>query len=506
MTIVGGDEVVTALSDRLRKVVSEILPDPAEGVTSSTAGDLLDTLVSSVRASGGHDRLWLLLVALSGSFPTSDDFLAASRVLRSVSVLDATLWMLDYALASMRTRQAHRGMKIVSSGVVVDVDHSACHDLHTGIQEVVRRLLPLWSRDHPVEAVAWTTPVQALRTLDERERGRVFRWTGPVGGTGMGRGAAEIVVPWRSVVVLPEVPFPDACDRLAGLARFSGNSVVTIGYDCIPAVSGDLVPVSEANRFVRYLGVVKFARRVAAIGSTAKAEFTGFSNALLAQGLLGPSVVEIPLPSGQPQSRRAADLEAYEPPGPPLVLCVGTIEPRKNQGAILFAAERLWREGLEFELRFISGSGWDPSVPVVVARLQARGRRVSIIERARAEDVTNAYRDARFTVFPSLHEGFGLPIAESFEQGTPVITSSFGSMAEVASEGGAILVDPRDEDELIAAMRALLTDDDLLCRLRSEIAKRPTRTWGQYATELWLAIVAPELAALARERGGEMAR
>lgn len=99
-------------------------------------------------------------------------------------------------------------------------------------------------------------------------------------------------------------------------------------------------------------------------------------------------------------------------------------------------------------------------------------------------------------MFPSLHEGFGLPVVESLAHGTPVITSDFGSTAQSGAAGGTVLVDPRDDDALTGAMRTLLTDDDVLARLRAEIARRPERTWQDYADELWTQLVEPELQAM----------
>jgi glycosyltransferase involved in cell wall biosynthesis len=104
-----------------------------------------------------------------------------------------------------------------------------------------------------------------------------------------------------------------------------------------------------------------------------------------------------------------------------------------------------------------------------------------------------AYRTARFSVLPSLHEGYGLPVAESLAWGTPVITTSYGSTQQVASSGGALLIDPRDDEALVHAMRRLLTDDHLLRTLQQQARNRPTRTWEQYASELWDHLVRPEL-------------
>jgi glycosyltransferase involved in cell wall biosynthesis len=96
-----------------------------------------------------------------------------------------------------------------------------------------------------------------------------------------------------------------------------------------------------------------------------------------------------------------------------------------------------------------------------------------------------AYRLAYCTVFPSVHEGYGLPVAESLASGTPVITANFGSMSEIASQGGALLVNPRDDRDLTDALRKLLLDKGLRERLAEEATRIPVRTWEQYAAETW---------------------
>jgi glycosyltransferase involved in cell wall biosynthesis len=93
-------------------------------------------------------------------------------------------------------------------------------------------------------------------------------------------------------------------------------------------------------------------------------------------------------------------------------------------------------------------------------------------------------------VFPSLNEGFGLPLAESLAAGTPAVTSDFGSMREIAEGGGALMVDPHDDHAIADAMRTLLTDDAVHARLTAEAQARAAhpRTWDDYAAEVWDAL------------------
>ncbi len=133
----------------------------------------------------------------------------------------------------------------------------------------------------------------------------------------------------------------------------------------------------------------------------------------------------------------------------------------------------------------IGGSGWGTTLPALIKRLTKNGRPITIGRAVSDAELEAAYRTARFSVFPSLHEGYGLPVAESLAFGLPVITSAFGSTAEIGAGGGVVLVDPRNDAELTAAMRSLLTDDERLATLRAEIDDRPSRTWDDYSAELW---------------------
>jgi glycosyltransferase involved in cell wall biosynthesis len=105
------------------------------------------------------------------------------------------------------------------------------------------------------------------------------------------------------------------------------------------------------------------------------------------------------------------------------------------------------------------------------------------------DELWQLIRDASFTVFISLHEGFGLPVAESLACGTPVLTTAYGSQGEIAAGGGALTVDPRDDTAVVDSLRRMLTDQELLSRLRAEAAERPTDTWSEYADGVSLALV-----------------
>ena len=204
---------------------------------------------------------------------------------------------------------------------------------------------------------------------------------------------------------------------------------------------------------------------------------------------MGPETVEVGLPVDSPD-HEPSDGQVDRIPS---VLCVGSLEARKNQLAVLHAAEVLWRDGLDFSMTFIGGG----SLPTRVTSTSACADFGAPVARSRYSAGVNdhvllrAYSSARFSIFPSLHEGYGLPVAESIAYGTPVITSDYGSTADIAAGGGCVVVDPRNDAEIISTMRSLLIDDDLIARLRREISARSDEDWDDFARNLWTGLVEP---------------
>lgn len=491
---------LAALEQRLRAAAMALdLSEAATGDPSETAAArLYGALVEHVHADKGPETLWLLLTAMAGAMPETEDLLEAARVRDLTGADEFGRCLLEQAFEVAADRGAPElEMDVVRGGVVVDVHLSAQQSLHTGIQRVVRETVPRWHAEREITLVAWTEPGGAMRRLRSREGDRVLRWhetAGADAGSAATTAAAHdgaplsphrIVVPWGCSVVLLETPPPEHGSALAALARFSGNRLSLVGYDCIPLISPELIHPGLADRFMRFLETVKHAHRLAGISATASREFRGFADMLVAQGLAGPEVVSCPLPVEAPPG------DASPAGAEPLVVSIGSFEPRKNQLTVLHAAEQLWREGLRFSLEFIGGGGYATELDPLITRLLAAGRPIRRRMAIGDDELWQRLRTARFTVFLSLHEGFGLPVAESLACGTPCLTSEYGSTREIADGGGAVVVDPTDDGAVADRMRRLLTDDDLLRDLREAAARRPARTWDDYASELWDALVVP---------------
>lgn len=483
----GVDAVLDALTQRLTEAARIILGEErtaqvvAEG--DPLAARLLPQLVETVRGTDDPSTRWLLLTAVRGRFPNGEEFMSFTRQLDLIAAEVTETELLR--LAVLGGGRPDLPLRIVSDAPVVDVNFSARHDLHTGIHRVVRETVPRWDQAHDLVPVAWIDEGTAYRSLAPRELARVLSFHEDV-VIDLEEEAAyrpELIVPWRTMIILPDVPNAASAPALTALSRWSGSRVSLIGYDLIPITSADQRPAPEATSAANFLTAVKHADRVAGISASATTEFRGFAHSLTAQGLTPPEVRKVLLPEDAPPSPNEAPRPA---PTRPVILLTGTREPHKNHRAVLHAAERLWNEGLDFEIRMVGGKGWSDAVlRPALERLHTDGRPVVELGRVSEESLWSELRAADAVVFISLHEGFGLPVAEALSVGTPVITSNFGSQAEIAENGGCLIVDPRDDDDIARAMRSFLTDPDLRARLAAEALVRPQRTWNDYAAELW---------------------
>ncbi|MGC5169242.1 glycosyltransferase family 4 protein [Micromonospora sp. DT81.3] len=457
-------------------------------VTVEDEAGLMSALSRLVDARD-RSQIWLALAVLTGRLPESS---LVQETARRAEFDPAALFE---AIRSETTAESIRWTVVVEqAAVLVDVSDTVSTTMTTGIQRVVREVAKRWLTRPGVRFVAWTDGWQAMRELEPDELARVRDGRARV-GEDPPRVGTTVVVPWETIFVLPEVSAElSRAARLRSLGRFGRTQCTAICYDLIPVTSSEtLIATGLTGAFAHYLSALKFFTRVCTISQATAIEYNGWRVMLRGAGLVGPDVVPVLLPTsagGSSPSDLDAARERLVVGTMPLVLVVGSHEPRKNHLAVLHAAELLWREGRRFSLCFIGGNAWrSEEFHERLGALQAAGRPVESISRAGDSLLWAAYRVARFTVFPSINEGFGLPVAESLAVGTPVITSEFGSTREIAESGGAMLVDPRDDDQITRAMRALLSDDDILERLRDEAHARPTRTWDDYADLAWAALV-----------------
>lgn len=484
------DARTEALNSRLRVVLSEYGIDVAHDQRlSESIADLAALLDAQPK---DKPLAWLTYVAVMSRYPKHEDILRFAtevQVSRAPMAL-AQLLRLNSELAPSWTLAAE--LELVRD-VVVDASLTAKRTFHTGIQRVVRETVPRWAKKHPVELVVWGT-AGTFRPPSRAEEWRVLefepRQTNVPGGDEKVV-PTKIRVPWKTIVIAPEPTSPiDRSEALACLAEWSGSDLTTVFYDFVMYLFPEAFKDQSRLGLSDFITAMRASKRVSAISNTIGDDVRHYAETIGNAGMPIPEVRAQVLPV-EAVKIPSAELAANTPriagvPGLPVVLSVGSIEPRKNHLMTLRAAERLWQEGVQFQLVLIGWGSWRAdAVMAEFERLQSKGRPVRMIRRADEALLWSAFEVAAFTVYISLAEGYGLPAAESIAVGTPVVLSDIGSMAEIGAGGGAVLVNPRDLDEVADAMRTLLTNPDELAALAEQARSHPQSTWDDYAEQTW---------------------
>ena len=179
--------------------------------------------------------------------------------------------------------------------------------------------------------------------------------------------------------------------------------------------------------------------------------------------------------------------ERYVSADTPFILAVGTVQPRKNYPLLIRAFRRV-AEQFPHSLVIAGGRGWlSEELPAEIERqgLTGRVRLAGFIDDA---DLPALYSAADLLAFPSLYEGFGLPLLEAMACGTPVISSDASSLPEVARSGeaeAALLLSPHDEAAWGEGMNLLLGDQELRRRLIAAGTEQAARfSWRSAARQL----------------------
>jgi len=168
----------------------------------------------------------------------------------------------------------------------------------------------------------------------------------------------------------------------------------------------------------------------------------------------------------------------------PYFLCIGTLQPRKNMASAWTAFKQLpLNIQSEYDLVIVGRNGWGVETLVAQLKNQNADSHVRWLGPVAEIDKLALLQGAKALVFPSLSEGFGLPMLEAFASGTPVIASNTTSLAEV-SGGAALGIDPLNTGEIMEAMLAVSQNEALRLQMIQKGRQRSLEfTWEKCAEQ-----------------------
>lgn len=168
------------------------------------------------------------------------------------------------------------------------------------------------------------------------------------------------------------------------------------------------------------------------------------------------------------------------------ILCVSTLEPRKNHKGLLKAFELLDKKhpNLDWELVLVGNKsqGADDIYELVI-KATKDNKRIKYLGVVSDEELEKQYKKCTFTIYASQIEGFGMPILESLWYGKPCVCYKNGVMGEHAEDGGCLVTDVLDPERFSDDIYLLSTDKDLYKKLKQEAISRKIKSWDEYTNE-----------------------
>jgi glycosyltransferase involved in cell wall biosynthesis len=382
--------------------------------------------------------------------------------------------------------------------LLVDVSNSARDPANSGVIRVTRRLMAEIVRDPSFDVlfVRWEAEAGGYARLSAANEPFLASNAGPSDWIGPLADAFGMQVPLAElmrardpanrqppILMLPEVVLDGTAPTRLAWAHAHGCRTACIFYDMLPIYESRFVSPAVAEAFPGYLSAVRATDALYAISEFSLRECERWHRDQGEVLTERREAIWLPAQFGDHPRVRAVppDSETIH------ILCVSTIEPRKNHRILIeaFQSLRRRRPDLAVQLNLVGN---------LYAGAEGLARWVRLAEQADPqlvwhgilsdEDIAAQYERASFTVYPSLAEGFGLPIMESLWMGRPCLCHEGGVMAELAVDGGCLAIDMNNVAEVTAALEQMATNPDLRAILTRQAFARDIDTWETYGASI----------------------
>ncbi len=395
----------------------------------------------------------------------------------------------EYAEAILNDMDLYQFGNRYSGLIYYWVDATLTASGNTGIQRVNRQLAKqLIQQGHRLVPVKWDDSLGSIDLASPEDLECLEKWNGPDRNEWYQKLDLEKDNE-DATYLMVDLPLNrplDVQQRVIDTFHSRCIKCAAIFYDAIPYKLSDIYPVNFTSAHAEYMTMLDQMDSVFSISKTSNSDLLAFLSTTSERGLLlDQRLKAVALPAEFPVPKRLDETRQHYS-DLCTVLAIGTVEPRKNHVALLKAflsAEKQSQRKLKLVL-VGSSDTFDHELADKVEVLINQSKNIVWIKDANDAMLEQQYYEADFTIFPSVEEGFGLPIVESLWFGRPCICANFGQMMELATGGGCLPVDVNDNEKFSEAIRSLANDQDLYQKLKSQIPRRYFRTWDDYASEI----------------------
>lgn len=380
-------------------------------------------------------------------------------------------------------------LKVNSNNVMLYYcGNTAMTGFNSGIQRYNRKvakalidigvtLIPVMLHDN--ELVPLTK--KYLRHMSEFEGPETFEWYKPQYPLKTSKTFQK-----AKVLLYSELPLDynvKQVEKIISIAHKNNIKVVSIFHDAIAYKLKDHYSENSRKTFLKYMDELSASDIIVSVSKNSKSDYDSIiqnprNQKMQSLALLLPNNIDVSkLPEAKKNTSKTVN-----------ILCVSALESRKNHTKLLQAYYRASKsanaKGVETKLTLIAAyDGLEKSQSDRVKNLCSRVG-VDLFIGVSEEQLKEKYYEADFTVYPSIYEGFGIPIVESLQFNTPIICSNTSSMQEIADMFDLPTFDPHSVSDMARAIEELATNKKKRNDIVDKIKEIKPYSWNQYAADL----------------------
>lgn len=395
----------------------------------------------------------------------------------------------DYTDELLENIKNHNNIGNSIKKIFYCVTDTATYEKNTGIQRVVRQLgRELLNNQVKLIPIKWSSKDKDFVSISNKEKKHLSNWNGPGIKNWCNGTLNELDTGSQKWILIPEVMnyFSNTEWKyfFEKIKQYNLKSAC-IFYDAIPWKLNKFYDDEISKMHANYMQNISLFDKIYCISKTVRDDLMNF---LFSFNIRTPDilnrVIAIELAAdfdGRPRSIENHEnnkSQTYK------ILSVGTVEPRKNHLNLIQAIKIVnSKTEFDFELIIIGNNNFKDLEGRIENEIKDI-KNISWIKNVNDQELIELYKDSYFSVYPSIEEGFGIPIIESLWYGKPCICHNSSASYEVSLGGGCIAIDVNKPDEIAGAIINLLESKKLYDIKLSELHNRKFKSWKVYASEV----------------------